>query len=189
MKKKIAVLAIVLSLLSISIMGTFAYFTDTAVAHNIITSGDLDIEIVETQLKDGEEVAYPEEPILVMPGETVSKIVRIHNHAGDAYIRARFETEISKDNVTLEEKEGMIQIATGVKWEKRGDWYYYVDAVNGENSTEALFETVVFNGPLTTNEYQDSVLNVNVYAQAVQVANNGDSVFEAQGWPQEILGE
>ena len=34
-----------------------------------------------------------------------------------------------------------------------------------------------------TDEYQNCTVEVVVYAQAVQVANNGDSATAAAGWP------
>ena len=33
------------------------------------------------------------------------------------------------------------------------------------------------------NEYQNATATVNVSAQAVQNANNGDTVMDAKGWP------
>lgn len=60
MKKKIAAVAVILSLVSIAAMGTMAYFTDSAVAHNVITSGNIDIEVVEQQRNADESlVDYP----------------------------------------------------------------------------------------------------------------------------------
>lgn len=37
--------------------------------------------------------------------------------------------------------------------------------------------------PKVGNDYQNSVINLNVHAQAVQTANNGKSAEEAIGWP------
>ena len=33
------------------------------------------------------------------------------------------------------------------------------------------------------NEYQNATATVDVYAQAVQTANNGKTALNAQGWP------
>ena len=38
------------------------------------------------------------------------------------------------------------------------------------------------------NEYQNSVANIVIDAQAVQVANNGADVMEAKGWPESEEG-
>ena len=45
-----------------------------------------------------------------------------------------------------------------------------------------LFTTVTF-APEMGNEYQNSTAHIDVKADAVQVANNGDAVLEAAGWP------
>ena len=190
MKKKIAVLALVLSLLSISIMGTFAYFTDTAVAHNIITTDHIEgnIAILETQLQEGTEVTYPLYPIEIMPGQAISKIVRVENEGDQpAYIRAKYILKVV-DGPAL--KEGMVQINIGEDWtQKESDdgWYYYKEPL--VRRTTEFFSEVYLDGPLTTNEYQNCTLNVIVVVQAVQSVNNSDSALTAQGWPQEILGE
>ena len=47
MKKRIFLYAIVGICLSVAISGTLAYFTDEEVAHNIITSGGVNIEVIE----------------------------------------------------------------------------------------------------------------------------------------------
>ena len=36
------------------------------------------------------------------------------------------------------------------------------------------------------NDYQESVFEVTVHAQATQVANNGSTVLEAAGWPEKL---
>lgn len=61
--------------------GTLAYFTSENTAHNVITSGGVNIEVVEkTQGKDGVLVDFPKEGVRgVMPGSDVSKIVSVKN--------------------------------------------------------------------------------------------------------------
>ena len=50
------------------------------------------------------------------------------------------------------------------------------------NTTEYLFSSVKFSESMD-NMYQYSKAIIEVTAQATQVANNGDSVLEAAGWP------
>ena len=94
MKKK-KVLAVLLVVLCLSILGdaTAAYFTAKDTAHNVITTGNVDIEVVEKQEKDGVLVDYPVQPIEgVMPGATVSKIVTVKNAgAGEAWVRVQLD--------------------------------------------------------------------------------------------------
>ena len=49
--------------------------------------------------------------------------------------------------------------------------------------TEALFTSVGFD-PDMGNLYQKSTASVEVTAYAVQVANNGETVMDAKGWPE-----
>ena len=90
MRKKLiagAVVAICLSLLAYS---TSAYFTTEKTATNVITSGNIDIQLQETAMQDGEEVLFEQsqERFKVMPSQTVSKIVRVKNNgANAAYVR------------------------------------------------------------------------------------------------------
>ena len=54
MKKKILLVTAVVICLAIAATGTLAYFTSDDVAHNVITSGGVNIELVEkTEGEDG----------------------------------------------------------------------------------------------------------------------------------------
>ena len=74
MKKKILALAMVAMFTSIIASGTLAYFTAEEKVHNVITSGGVDIELVEkTKGNDGVEVDFPSDGIHgVIPGTSVS---------------------------------------------------------------------------------------------------------------------
>ena len=50
MKNKLLVLGAMVCLIAILAAGTLAYFTTNAVTHNVITSGEIDISIVEKVL-------------------------------------------------------------------------------------------------------------------------------------------
>ena len=49
---------------------------------NHVSTGIVDIELSEYQIKDGKEVKWQDNP-LVLPGTNVSKIPRIHNYGND----------------------------------------------------------------------------------------------------------
>lgn len=192
MKKKILLLAAVAICAAILASGTLAYFTAEDQVHNVITTNAVDIEIEEWQDEIGNP--YPDEPINVMPGVTVSKIATIKNMEAEAYIRAKFDVVITQadGNVMELSPETLASIITltmnGDDWLRKdgdGQWWYYADAVAPGASTEAFFTEVVFDGPNMTNEYQNCTVEVIVSTQAVQTANNGDSAIEAAGWPAE----
>ena len=192
MKKKLLLLAAVAICAAILASGTLAYFTSADQVHNVITSGAVDIQIEEWQDEIGNP--YPDEPIEVMPGVTVSKIATIKNWEAEAYIRAKFEVVITDANgnemqIAPETLASMITLTmNGEDWQSKdgdGEWWYYNDPVKTGESTEAFFTEVVFDGPNMTNEYQNCTAQVIVTAQGVQTANNGASALEAAGWPAE----
>ena len=192
MKKKILLLAVGAICAAILTSGTLAYFTSEDQVHNVITTNAVDIEIEEWQDEIGKP--YPDDPIDVMPGVTVSKIATIKNLEASSYIRAKFEVVITRpdDSVMELSPETLASIITltmnGEDWLRKdgdGEWWYYNAPVKAGESTEAFFTEVVFDGPNMTNEYQNCTVEVIVKAQAVQTANNGDSAIEAAGWPAE----
>lgn len=194
MKKKIFAGAIIVICLSILAAGTIAYFTDEDTAHNVITSNAVDIAVEEWQEVEGELVPYPADPVEIMPGATLSKIVTVLNQEAEAYVRARYELIITDENGNIMELDEetlsrMIMIAVDTEnWLTKPEndgWFYYLSSVATGESTAALFTEVVFSGIDITNEYQNCTVEINVYAQGVQTANNGDSALEAAGWPGE----
>ena len=195
-KKK--VLAVLLVVLCLSILGdaTAAYFTAKDTAHNVITTGSVDIEVVEKQEKDGVLVDYPVQPITgVMPGATVSKIVTVKNTgAGEAWVRVQLERSftLSPDapEALPEGEEADLELLqltiNEAAWVKIGDWYYCRQPLAPGASTEALLREVSF-APEMGNAYQGCTANVTVTAQAVQVKNNplpaGGDHSQIPGWP------
>ena len=190
MKKKLLLLAVMVICAAILAPGSLAYFTAEDTAHNVITTKSVDIQIEEWQNQIGNP--YPCEPISVMPGTTVSKIVTVKNMEASSYIRAKFEIIITRKDgsvmeLSSEALEKVISLTmNGEDWlRKEGDseWWYYNAPVAGGASTDAFFTEVVFDGMNMTNEYQNCNAQIDVKAQAVQTANNGATVMEAAGWP------
>ena len=98
MKRRIILLCTVALLLSLVSAGTYAYYTQTATATNVITSGGVDVVLHETT---GEGIAYPSEPVTIMPGDVVSKIVTVENTGNHpAYLRIRLTPGINDSDLT-----------------------------------------------------------------------------------------
>ena len=182
MKKKLLTLSLIVICAAILAAGTLAYFSDDATAHNVITTGGVVIELVETG-EDGKP--FPEEGISgVMPGESVTKRVTVKNTGmSDAWVRVRVDMEVKDSTGKVMTGEHPIEL-TGKdsKWVAKGGYYYYTEPVAPGAETKALLEEVTFL-PQMGNPYQGSTLNIDIFAQATQVANNGETVWEAQGWP------
>ena len=76
MKKKLSIIFGIIAILAVISVGTLAYFTSEQNAENVISAGNIKLEIHE-KTASGED--FPEEGIIVMPGDTVSKIVTVEN--------------------------------------------------------------------------------------------------------------
>ena len=84
--------------------------------------------------------------------------------------------------LTIDGDAPVMTYEVGRNWSLSEDgYYYYALPVTPGESTELLFDTVSF-APEMGNEYQDCTANIVISAQAVQTANNGQTVLEAQGW-------
>ena len=191
MKKKIFAMAVMLICISILASTTLAYFTDVETARNVITSDGIDIVIEEWQETPAGLIPYPSQPIMVMPGINVSKIVTVRNQDAQSFIRAKLDLTLTdaagkKLEITPEITEKIIHLVMNTAdWTEKDGWWYYGKAVSTGAATTPLMTGVSFDGLNMTNEYQNCTLEIYVYAQAVQAANNGNAVMEAVGWPEE----
>jgi len=189
MKKKILYIAAIVICLSLITGGTYAYFTTSDTARNVITSGGIEVKVVEQQLVNGTLQPYPSQPIPVMPATTVSKIVSVQSSEQAAWLRMNFtltvyDAEGKEMEIPADELEKVIVIEVdATNWTLKDGWWYYNTAVKGGETTKPLFEEVEFSGPHMDNKYQLCTVVIDVTAQAVQQANNGATVWKALGWP------
>lgn len=191
MKKKLALLATLAACSAMIASGTLAYYTAQDKAHNVITSGNIEIELVETTDKlDANKQPIPFENVDgVMPGTAVSKIVQVKNTGeADAYIRVKVETNVTLatgNNAIPGYEPISIEYATGTsktEWTEKNGYYYYNSPVAPGEITKPLFSEVYFKTSMG-NEYQNSKAEVKVIAYGTQVANNGKNAVDAAGWP------
>lgn len=191
MRKKVLSVAVLVICLSSLATATLAYFTDQDTARNVITSGAVKVAVVEQQQAAGSLVDYPAEPIVIMPGTTVSKIVTVKNQAARSFIRARLELTVKDSSgevmeASFESLDDIITVTVNTdEWVQADGWWYYNRAVDTDQVTQPLMTSVIFDGSNMTNEYQSCTLEITVTAQAVQAANNASNALEALGWPEE----
>ena len=188
-KKMLLVIAAAAMCLALTAGGTLAYFTAEKHVHNVITSGGVDIELNEWADLNRTE---PFENIVgVMPGAEVTKAVEVANVGqGDAWVRVKVTKAIEMQDGSATPDLDLVQLNFDEEsWELRDGWWYCKSALPGmtEGSEAAvtpyLFTTVTFSGEGMGNPYQNAEIAIDVQAQAVQVANNGDSALTASGWP------
>lgn len=189
MKKwKIIALSTVLACLSIVASGTLAYFTASETAHNVITSGGVDIRLHEFSERGNEELVPWQDVDGVMPGAEISKIVTVENTgASDAWVRVKVDKTIILADGDKGNPEVMKLDIKDAFWTEQDGYYYYNDPLAPGETTPPLFTIVTFD-PKMGNEYQGITAHIDVKADAVQVANNpveGNNVLDAQGWPKE----
>ena len=187
MKKKILLSAVLTICIAIAVTGTLAFFTAEDTAHNVITSGYVDIELEEwSELPSENNDGSPFENVSgVMPGAEISKIVSVKNIGNaDAYIRVKVDLDVVlAENVNGTPNLNLVHIDYNTKdWTENEGYWYYNEVLLPNEITPPLFTTVKFDESMG-NMYQNSIAYVDVSAQAVQCANNGDTVMDANGWP------
>lgn len=195
MKRKIFILSILVICVASLAAGSLAYFTADGTAHNVITTGGVGIQLIEKTKSGDTLVDFPEEGLSgILPGASASKIVSVKNTGtAEAWIRVSVTMNMTGSDKTplpteLSGADGMIPVITfkaNGDWTKGEDGYYYYKApVAAGGATTTLFDEVHFAKEMG-NEYQNCTANLIVSAQAVQTANNGETVQQAKGWPAE----
>lgn len=189
MKRKLLIVSVLAILVAVTAAGTLAYFTDTGTAHNVITTGNVEIELNEWA--DEACTQLFQDKTGVMPGTKVTKIVEVKNTGtGAAFLRLYVEKNVYDANQKPMESDPVSLDFDNRNWtysESEG-YYYYNRPLEPGKTTEPLFTTVTFD-PLMGNEYQNASAHVKVIAYAVQSANNGDSPQAAKGWPSDTPAE
>ena len=182
MKRKILILSVLAICIATLAAGTLAYYNAETTAHNVITTGGVEIAVQEWA---DEAKTQPFEDLMgVMPDATVTKIAEVKNTgASDAWIRVRVDKAIKLAGAGEVDLDMVEVIVDRTYWTDGHDgYYYYHSALKPGETTEPIFSEVTFNAYMG-NEYQNATATVDVVAQAVQMANNGKTAMEAVGWP------
>ena len=181
MKRKLLILSVLVICVATLAAGTLAYFTSEGTAHNVITTGGVDITLQEWA--DEGKTKLFEDLTGIMPGMSVTKIAEIKNTgASEAWVRVKVEKNIRLAGEG-EVNPDLVELALDTaNWTEKDGYYYYNKALKPGEVTAPVFSAVTFNASMG-NEYQNATATVDVYAQAVQTANNGETALNAQGWP------
>ena len=179
-KKKILLLCLILALLSMSAVGTYANYTRTDIATNTITTGSVDMIIHETGLGGA---PYPTDPVVILPGDVVNKVVTVENNGNQPmYLRVRLTPGVN--DPALSAQDCIRMDINHTDWIARDGYYYYNQVLNPGETTLPLLTKVTFVGEKITNAYLGKLFSLDVAVFAVQSVHNGDSPLEAQGWPE-----
>lgn len=190
MKKRFLACAVLVILFTLVTQSTLAYFSTTSTARNVITSGKIEVKLVEkTGDATGDLLKLPdfEDVDGVVPGMDVSKIVFVQNTAEEsAWVRIKCDVKI-EGFTPAQVAEAISLDYDRENWTQGEDGYWYCnDVLEGGALTKPLFTAVTFNTTMG-NEYQACTATIDVSAQAVQYKNNpipenGD-VTDIPGWP------
>ena len=182
MKRKLLILSALVICIAILAAGTLAYFTAEDKAHNVITTGGVEIAVQEWA--DKEKTEPFEDLTGVMPNTTVTKIAEIKNTgASDAWVRVKVDKNIVLKIEGVTPDTSLVELTlNSTDWTEKDGYYYYTKALKSGEVTAPIFTAVTFKADMG-NEYQNATATVDVFAQAVQTANNGATVMDAQGWP------
>ena len=176
MKKKLTTIAIILLCLSVAVGGTWAYFTAEETAHNVITTGSINIAL--------DSVVASANVTGVMPGQQLNETIKVQNTgANPAYVRVKVDKSITlaTGQSGTPDLSVLTVSYTGADWTEQGGYYVYNTALAPNTTTSALNVTVLFSANMD-NTYQGSTAKIDIVAQATQVANNGTDALHVDSW-------
>lgn len=181
--KKIAPFLLI-AVIAVSLIGggTLAYITREARTENVITAGDIKVKLYN-MLDD--DTTMPEEGIYgVLANISYPNIVYAHNECDyPEYIRMKVSKEVTDIDGTQLDASKMTPNYNTYDWtysEEDGYWYYN-EILEPHTSTEPLYESIYFDKTIN-NTYKTSTLDMHIVVEAVQSDNNGNNIFEAEGW-------
>lgn len=187
MKRRLFLAAVILICCALLGIGSVAYFTASATATNVITSGSVKIQLNEWADVEANPPVPFGDVTGVMPGASVPKFVEVENiGSAPAYIRVKVEKRLALPAGTEGETDpGLITLDINTAdWTEKDGFYYYNRPLAPGETTAYLFTRVGFDSSMG-NLYQNSAATVEVRAYATQVAHNGSSALQAAGWPAE----
>ena len=170
--KKTGIFLVIVGVLGGS-TSVWSAFSDKISVQNHVALGDVNIKLSEKELRDGREIAY-QDPKIIFPGDTISKIPMVTNLAEDCWIRVRIRYR--KDGGDLEGFSDGNLGGFSSEWIKQGDYFYYTNVLESGASVD-LFHTVSV-PESWTEEHAGQRLAIDIQTDAIQ-ARNFEPDFEA----------
>lgn len=180
LKKILPIICVVAILVSIIGGGTLAYITREARAENKITAGDIKVKICN-MLDDGSEM--PKDGIhSVLANITYPNVVYAKNECDyPEYIRMRISKRVTDKDGTVLDDSKMHPLFNEKDWTYKDGYYYYNHVLEPHSESAPLYDGIYFDKTIN-NTYKTATLHMHIVVEAVQSDNNGNSVYEAEGW-------
>lgn len=178
MKRRIVTLSIVIIILAILSFGTLSYRVTYKTSENVITAGDVNA-VIHNQMSDGTPA---ETTVVCMPGQVIDRIVTVENKGSQPFY-VRIELKKYVENSDMSAAQCFNMNFNEQDWVYQDGYFYYLTALQPGKTTEPLFTQVEVDGKNVDNAYLGKVLKLDVSAYAVQSQNNGQTVWDAMGWP------
>lgn len=192
MRKRNILLTILLVLLVLSAVSSALTFrTRTGQVTNRITYGDVELTLIENTLENGMEIPFTQNTPVKVSGGEYSRIVRVKNTGEHPiYVRVALRlTAVDKDGqeTTLPADFYSFDINNN-DWIESDGWYYYNHtALTANEETNTLMTKIMFDHT-KLNDVAGYELTLHIQAEGVQSENNGETVWQAEGWPDDEGG-
>lgn len=183
-------LTVSLVLLLFSVLFSAAFLTSSGTTDNIITFGNLKLELINNTLDEqGKEVAVENEQEK-LERSNVSRIVKVKNICEyPMYVRVRIDL-IGNDHQTSFDANQYVSLNTKEEnWTYRDGWYYFVNILQPEDTTDDLLKGLEFDLDRLGSDHAGAEISMQVLTQAVQSDNNAADVLDVVGWPEEAKTE
>ena len=180
-RKKIGCGFIALALVGlVGVGGSLAWFTDNESARNVFTTGKVDITLTET---GGADDVATEEGIQyydVMPGNTETKKVTVHNIEDAAYVRVKvtiggLDETHAKSLVFVANDDTNITVNEYID-NGDGTYSFYITRENAMAANDGSGKYVAFKEVVIPTSWGNDMVNktftIDVQAQAIQAENN-----------------
>lgn len=177
----ICVISIFVILVTLSLQETNAFYATKGIARNVVTTGDISMWIKEMQ--DGKP--YPDTTIEVKAKSVVNKEVSIVN-SGENSFWVRVKLVKDSEEKGADPSSVMTLDINDKDWTyvEEDGFYYYNKEVQPGTETAKLFTNVTFADEIDL-KFMEKEVSLAIDAYAVQSIHNGNTPFEAKGWPEE----
>ena len=175
---KLVLVALCGTLVALLTRPTLAYFTTTGHSTNVVTTGDIKIELLFTT----NHQPIPAQGYYVMPGTVLQREISVQN-TGTHPCWVRIALSYDENGQPIQQELVEPTLLNEQDWIYRGGYYYYTSILEPLCTTSELCEFATVSGRNTGNDLQNKTIQMTVTAYAVQSENNGQEVGQAAGWP------